>query len=286
MPAGTRKNRIGASDMEALRWAFEHLEHPSLAARLTALVGTPLEEGLKLLPQAWYDRIREAAESSIERILGIAIGTLPRARSGRASDDMHKIMGMSAGAVGGFFGLPGVLIELPVTTGIIMRSIADIAADEGEDLTAADSRLACVEVFALGGRPKDDDAAETGYYGLRLALAFHFSLVSHHLVEQGAAKQTLPMMVSLVRAIAARFGIAVSDKVALQLVPVVGAAGGALLNAIFLQHFQHMARGHFIVRRLERQYGAALVRRSYEGLGDTTPAGERPVRPPVLRSVK
>ena len=42
------------------------------------------------------------------------------------------------------------------------------------------------------------------------------------------------------------------------------AAGGALINAIFVQHFQDMARGHFTVRRLERIYGTEAVRRAYE----------------------
>jgi hypothetical protein len=45
---------------------------------------------------------------------------------------------------------------------------------------------------------------------------------------------------------------------------VVGAAGGVIVNVLFMNHFQDMARGHFIVRRLEMKYGGALVRRVYE----------------------
>ncbi|MDH3894778.1 MAG: EcsC family protein, partial [Chromatiales bacterium] len=62
----------------------------------------------------------------------------------------------------------------------------------------------------------------------------------------------------------ARFGVVVTDKVALQFVPLVGALGGAALNAVFIQHFQDMARGHFEVRRLERKYGPEVVRKAYE----------------------
>jgi hypothetical protein len=260
----TSRHRISAADMRALRLAWEKLEHPGLAARLTAVVGTPIEEGIKLLPRDWYARVRGATETAMLHVLGTAVATLPMRETRASSDDLYKMLGIGAGAVGGFFGLPGVLVEVPVTTGIILRSIASIAASEGEDLSRPEGRLACVEVFALGGPRLDDDAAETGYYSLRLALAFHFSLVGEQLIERSVVRQGLPSIVNLARAIAARFGIAVSDKLAMQMVPVLGAAGGALLNAIFVQHFQDMARGHFTVRRLERTYGADAVRRAYD----------------------
>jgi hypothetical protein len=49
-------------------------------------------------------------------------------------------------------------------------------------------------------------------------------------------------------------------------VPAIGAAGGAAINLLFIDHFQDMAPGHFIVRKLERAYGAELVRAEYERL--------------------
>lgn len=257
--------RISAGDREALALACDRLEHPSLAARLTALIGRPVEEGLKLLPRQWYSRIHDSAEATISRALSVAIRTLPE-DSRIAREDLHKLLCISSGAVGGFFGLPGTLAELPITTTLMMRSIADIARDQGENLASAESRMACVEVFAYGGRPEEDDAAETGYYGLRLAMAFHFSLVSAQLVEHGIAQRTLPATVALTRAIAGRFGVAITDKIAFQLVPVAGAIGGATVNAIFVHHFQEMARGHFTVRRLERKYGKRLVRQTYENI--------------------
>ena len=64
--------------------------------------------------------------------------------------------------------------------------------------------------------------------------------------------------------IASRFGVVVSQKVAAQTVAVVGALGGAAVNLAFTEHFQDVARGHFTVRRLERVYGAEIVRAEYE----------------------
>ena len=49
-----------------------------------------------------------------------------------------------------------------------------------------------------------------------------------------------------------------------QAVPAIGAAGGAAINLVFINHFQDMARGHFTVRRLERKYGAEVIQREYK----------------------
>ncbi len=49
-------------------------------------------------------------------------------------------------------------------------------------------------------------------------------------------------------------------------VPAIGAVGGALINSVFINHFQDMARGHFIVRRLEGEYDKESVQEAYESL--------------------
>ena len=121
-----------------------------------------------------------------------------------------------------------------------------------------------MEVFALGGRSWEDDAADTGYYGLRITLGFHFTRVANF--TNNGVGTNIPAVINLVRAIAARFQIVVSDKVALEMIPIVGALSGALLNLIFMQHFQDMARGHFIIRRLERKYDSDAIRIEYKRL--------------------
>ncbi|MEW6764251.1 MAG: EcsC family protein [Pseudomonadota bacterium] len=248
-------------DLEALRWAHRQLEHPSLAARLSNVVGTPFDRAFKLLPLRWHKRLRRGVEGVLLRLLDGVVGSMQRLPPHPAHNAMHRALVMGTGAAGGFFGPAAVLAELPVTTALMLRSIADIAHSEGEDLGSLEARLACIEVFALGGRSDEDDAAETGYYGLRLALALHLSHVSNYGVGT-----TVPGMLRFVQAIAARFGVVIADKAALQAVPVVGAATGGVLNLLFLQHFQNVARGHFILRRLERTHGMVVVREEYERL--------------------
>ena len=92
-------------------------------------------------------------------------------RSSPNSQFLHRALATASGAAGGTFGLAALPVELPVSTTIMLRSIADIARSEGEDLSDPETALACVEVFALGGRPGSADASESGYFAVRGMLA-------------------------------------------------------------------------------------------------------------------
>jgi len=62
-------------------------------------------------------------------------------------------------------------MSMPFSTCIILRSIADIARSEGHNIALLEVKLACLEVLALGGKSPRDDAAESGYWMVRGALA-------------------------------------------------------------------------------------------------------------------
>ncbi len=40
------------------------------------------------------------------------------------------------------------------------------------------------------------------------------------------------------------------------------------MNLIFMNHLQDVARGHFIARRLEREYGMEMIKNEYQKLAD------------------
>ena len=128
------------------------------------------------------------------------------------------------------------------------------------------TQLACLEVFALGGKSRADDAAETGYFAIRSALASSVTRRHATLAQRGLLDKGAPALVRFISAIAARFGVVVSEKIAAMAVPVVGAAGGAIVNSVFMKHFQDMARGHFTVRRLEREYSPEVIRHEYDAI--------------------
>jgi hypothetical protein len=148
----------------------------------------------------------------------------------------------------------------------MLRSIADIARSEGHSLSTMQTRLSCLEVFALGGRSQRDDAAESSYWAVRAALARAISEAATYAAQRGVLEKTAPAVVRLITAISSRFGVVVSEQIAAKAVPIVGAAGGTVINVLFMDHFQDMARGHFIVKRLEAKHGVDLVRSTYESL--------------------
>ncbi|HPY39625.1 MAG TPA: hypothetical protein PLM98_03820, partial [Thiolinea sp.] len=63
--------------------------------------------------------------------------------------------------------------------------------------------------------------------------------------------------------VASRFGVVITEKFAAQAVPIVGGVAGATLNVLFINFYQDMATGHFIIKRLEKKYGYAAVKREY-----------------------
>jgi len=262
---------LSHEELENLKRAKALLENPGLAAKLAGYMGAPVEKGMKMLPKRLQGAVHSATEKALLKALDVAVkslGSKPLAAGTRdASNRMHKMAVATSGAIGGAFGMAALGIELPLSTTIILRSIADIAASEGEDPRHIDTRLACLVVFALGS-PRDarDNATESGYFAVRSALASAVTEASRHLAQKGLAKGGSPALVRLIGLIAARFGIVVSEKTAAQLVPVIGAAGGAIINTLFIAHYQDMARGHFIVRRLEKIHGAEPIRLAYEKL--------------------
>ncbi|WP_298017397.1 EcsC family protein [uncultured Castellaniella sp.] len=141
------------------------------AAGGTRLIGMPIEKGLDMLPAGWRGRIAGVARVALSKVADAAIFTLEDVPGGSSSDRWHKWGAALSGGVGGFFGIAGLTVELPISTTLMMRSIAAIARGEGESLRDAGTRQACLMAFAMGGRADADDAAESGYYAVRVALA-------------------------------------------------------------------------------------------------------------------
>ncbi len=254
------------NDRDDLIYAKILLENPSLAAKISNLLGTTIEKGIKYLPAKWNALVQRATKKSLEKALNFAVKTMDDRTKPPSSNRAHKILVAATGAGGGSFGLPALAIELPVTTTIMLRSIADIARSEGEQISILETKLECLNVFALGGPSKNDAGTETGYFAVRAALAHAVSDAAKFIAEKGLAQKSAPALVKFIAVVAARFGIVVSEKVAAQAIPLIGALGGLLINTVFMDHFQDMARGHFTIRRLERIYGKELVRREYDHL--------------------
>ncbi len=246
---------LSASARGELQRVLEQLEAGrGVLVRLADLMGGAVGQAAKLgfrglgMAPNMQEKLRGVAESAVSRAFDIAILGLkaPADPFAVRDDSRSKLRGhlnqgavAVSGAIGGFGGITGLLPDISFTTLAIMREIATIAREQGEDLTTPDARRACLEVFALRPFVQSDDESELGFFSARAVL-------------RGRP------VVMLLSEVASHYGLALSRKVALQMMPVAGALCGAALNAAFLAHYRSLATAHFTVRRLERQHGAGV----------------------------
>jgi hypothetical protein len=266
--APANPQELNARDERALINAVAILEGKSFVGRLTDITGEPVSQLLKRLPAPVANQINRAVRHTMTQALQVALYKMGSSGLPEPPPLLFQFASTVTGGVSGFFGMAALALELPVTTTLMLRSIAGIAARHGEQLDQPAARLACLEVFALGAPGKHALSGETSYYAARAFLAKTVGEAAQVLLERGLAGGSGPVIVDLVTSIGSRFGVVVSEKVAAGAIPVVGAIGGAAVNLAFMQHFQQVAGAHFIVRHLERRYGPALVRTRYQYFDD------------------
>jgi hypothetical protein len=257
--------KLSHADYLDLKYAKQLLTNPSLASKIFNKLGTTIEKGLQRLPAWWGARVQVVSEKALTQTLNLAVLSMGDGSVRTSSERMYKMIAAVSGGVGGAFGLTALAVELPISTVIMFRSIADIARSTGEDIRSIETRLACLEVFAYGGRSQYDDCAESGYFAVRAGLSKTVGAANKFIAGYGAEDGS-PILVKLISQISARFGVVVSEKAAAIAIPILGAAGGVLINTIFMEHFQCTARGHFIIRRLEKIYGKEYIEAAYERL--------------------
>jgi hypothetical protein len=258
--------------LKALTRAVKGLEAEGLATKIGKHAGRPAQKLLDKLPGPLASILNRAIEKAVLKALDFAIKSLdPKDRRKPKPGVTAAFAGLSGG-LSGLVGLAGLAVELPVTTLLMLRSVAAIARHMGEDLTTVQARLACVAVFAFGGPEKGDP--EVGYYASRALLGKLASDVSTLMIERGGAAATAPSAAAFVGEVTTRFSATVWERAAASAAPLIGVLGGASLNVIFTNHFNAIAWSHFTIRRLERIYGEEIVRAHYgrisAGLGSKT----------------
>ena len=193
---------------KALQRAFLVLENPRFAARLADYAGQPVRRVLRMLPKAANAQLSGVVESAVLRCLRVAINSIEPASKGRPQTLVPTILVGLSGGVSGVFGVAALPLELPLSTTIMLRAIADIARYAGEDLSTLEARLACIEVFGLGsGDP--ENRFDAGYFASRVLLSKLAGDASALILERGVAGASAPATNRLVVEIASRFGIVI-----------------------------------------------------------------------------
>jgi hypothetical protein len=270
-PTPIAASPLSQGDLASLRRAKEALESPSLTMKLASLVGSPIEKLMAKMPTVAQEKIDDATQAALKKCLQLALRTLSKSTvegvvlpPEKPHNLMHKLAVATTGAAGGAFGLFALPVELPVTTTLMFRSICDIARSEGEDVHLIDTQLQCLMVLGMGGPSSSDDNADIGYFIVRGTLAQSVSKATSEIASKGLSGHGSTALLKFLQTVASRFSVQVSEQVAAKSIPAIGAVLGAMVNTVFMDHFQQMAHGHFTVRRLERQYGQLAVERAFQ----------------------
>lgn len=255
------------ADLVVLANAAQQLETSSVATSVSHIIGMPIEKAMSALPGHWSSIVSRITNKALGKALDAALFSL-NDKVNKPKNKSHTFFVGISGAVGGSFGIAALAVELPVSATIMLRSIADIARSNGENLDALDSKMACLTVFALsgGGGGKGSEAADTSYYAVRSFLTKALGDTANHIAVHGFTREGAPLLVKLVDAVSVRFAVPVSGKLAAQSLPVIGAVSGASVNWLFIRHYQKMAIAHFSIRKLEREYGCEEVQGWYQDI--------------------
>jgi len=255
-------------DIEFLHSAVSFFERPTSFTRALSGLGSIVEGSFAKLPDSIKSRAMTASRKAIEKCLDVALRTI--SEDTRSNRSAHTIATGLTGAVSGFMGPLALAVELPISTALMMRSIAATAQEYGFDPKSPEIVTECLFVFAIGGPSKNDDGMDSSYLTSRLALSSLMRKATASLLEipakqllLGLEKDAAPAVLRLVAVVSETFGVRVSQKFVAQLAPVVGAAGGAAINVAFSNFFGEAAKFHFGMKRLEMTYGAEIVQASY-----------------------
>ncbi|WP_224483467.1 EcsC family protein [Robertkochia aurantiaca] len=268
---------ISEKDLQQIAQAKHILENPGWMMKAANSFGSPLESLGKKVPVKLQTKLQATIEKTLKKIIQANLVTIKEGKEfSKPKNALYKgVVGASGGLSGVLGSTTGIgtaafVGDLVISTKFMMRSIMDIARSHGEDLHKLETQLACMEVFALGGTSEEDDGVETSYYATRYALAaalgqMNKSALNTVLSLAMGYTNTLGMNAinKFVAMIAGRFSTVALEKFIAQSIPVLGGAGGAGINVLFINHFQKMADAHFTIRKMERKYGGEKVKAAF-----------------------
>lgn len=278
---------MSEKELAFINESAQFLDNPSLILKLTKILGKPIDMLQEKLPVKAQTYLTQAVEKSLNTALKTAIATIksvPKdtenlgavAHRSKVAGWAHTASVAATGAVGGFFGLVSLPVELPVSTTVIFRGISSVAAEWGFDIKDPAVQLQCVYVFTLGStRPGEIDSSS--YLTSRVAFANIIREAATYVGQFTARelftaveKGTAPIFARFLAQVAARFEVAVTEKLLASAIPVAGAVGGAAINAAFCDYYVSAARFHFGLLHLERLHGSATVQKAFASASKTS----------------
>ena len=84
---------LSKTELAELKRAKALLENPSLAARLSATLGSPLERGMSMLPARFQSTVQKASEAAMMKALDVAVKSIcveNRRKAGVSQDQIGR----------------------------------------------------------------------------------------------------------------------------------------------------------------------------------------------------
>lgn len=220
--------------LEIDRLARRYLAASGLGMEILATIGGSAQGLIERLPRFVRSRLDGLTLAALNRAFAAATRTRRYVRD--RGDWFNRLASTVSGAAGGVAGLPGAMIELPVTVTMLLRAILDIAEEHGLDPDSDEVRIEALRVFAAAGPMSEDDGTDLGLLAAKLSIT----------------GQTVQ---GIIARIAPRLAAVLGQKLAAQATPVFGALAGASINYTFARYYQEIARVHFGVLRLSQETG-------------------------------
>ncbi len=221
----------------------------NLMMKIIHMAGSKVEAAMNTLPDNWQSQFDGIVEAALMKSYNTATWTNaslePKGRVDKAlrkvsGDLAHKIAATTSGAIGGVAGVASSWTEIPIAITLIFRSIQNIASEYGEDLSNDEVKMECLKVFGSSGPMSSDDSVDVGFISAKVSL-------------------TGPSVQKMISGIAPKVGAVLSQKLAAQTVPVIGAVSGAGINYTFITYYQQIAHVRFKLRKLAEAHGIEAV---------------------------
>ncbi|MCH2093560.1 MAG: EcsC family protein [Rhodobacteraceae bacterium] len=225
---------VSAVGLEIDRLANVHRRAGGVGMSVLNLIGGQAENLLERLPDTTKDQLESVTQRALETAMSAA-SVSHRVVPARQTW-LDKAVATGMGAVGGAGGLPSALVELPVTTSVLLRSIQGVALDHGFDPESDAIRKECILVFATAGPLAADDGADLAFLSARMTLT---GATVHGIISK----------------VAPRLAAVLGQKLAAQTIPLIGAAAGAATNYAYISYYQEMAKVHFGLLKLSHETG-------------------------------
>lgn len=275
------KYLITKEELEFISNAKNFFESEDIIMKITNKLAVPIEWAQNKLSDDMKKNLHKVIHKSLTGAMKVALKTMDNEQIKNSWSDSltnsaknkffhNTAIGLS-GAIGGFFGEVAVLAELPISTTIMMRSIASTAREMGMDQKDPSFPFECLYIFSLGSKKPNDDNMDTGYYASRIALNAAIAKSTEFVANSSAKmvlesleKGTAPAVISFIGRIAGYFEVVVTEKMIFEAIPIVGSFGGATINILFNNYYAEAAKYHFGLKALERKYGLEAVQSQYE----------------------